>query len=111
MKSMLTVGTFCHSCASALRRTDDLGTNEQGHRVHNFCRRCYRDGRFVEPNLAAEDMVLRVTTELSLAGMIEMVVVNEVTALISGLDRWRSGRSEKSTRDDVDIRTEARDHR
>jgi len=106
----LPIGAFCQSCASALRRTEDLGTNKQGKRVHNYCRCCYRDGRFVEPNLTTEDMILRVTTELRLAGMIEMVVVNEVTALISNLDRWRSSRSEKSTQD-LDIRIEARDHR
>ena len=110
MKSKLPIGAFCQSCASALRRTEDLGTNKQGHRVHNYCRRCYRDGRFVEPNLTAKDMTLRVTTELRLAGMIEMVVVNEVTALISDLDRWQSSRSEKRTQN-VDTRTKARDRR
>ena len=91
----LPIGAFCQSCASALMRSKDLGTNKQGHRVHNYCRRCYRDGRFVEPNLTAEDMVLRVTTELSIAGMNEKVIVNEVAALISKLDRWRSNPSEK----------------
>jgi hypothetical protein len=105
MKSKLLIEAFCQSCASALRRTEDLGTNERGHRVHNYCRHCYRDGRFVEPNLTTEDMILRVTTELSLAGMIEMVVVNEVTALISNLDRWRSNRSEKGPQY-VDTRAE-----
>jgi hypothetical protein len=59
----------------------------------------------VEPNLTAEGMVLRVTTELSLAGMNEKVIVNEIAALISKLDRWQSSRSEKRTRYDVDIRT------
>ncbi|MCK9463261.1 MAG: zinc ribbon domain-containing protein [Proteobacteria bacterium] len=82
-------GSSCQSCAASILGAEDQGTNEHGRRVRKYCRRCYRDGRFVEPELTAEGMVLRVTTRLSLAGMIGMVVANEVAALISGLDRWQ----------------------
>jgi hypothetical protein len=95
MRNMLRVsppiGSSCQSCAAPIRRADDQGTDARGLPVHRYCRRCYRDGRFVEPELTAEGMVLRVTTGLGLAGMIEMVVVNEVAALISRLDRWQGG--------------------
>jgi len=87
------IGSSCQSCATAIVRAEDQGTNEHGRRVHNYCLRCYRDGCFVEPNLTVEGMVLRVTTGLSLAGMIPMVVANEVAALISRLDRWQGDRS------------------
>jgi hypothetical protein len=102
MLSMLRVnppiGSSCQSCAAAIVRAEDQGTNEHGRRVHDYCRRCYRDGRFVEPSLTVEGMVLRVTTGLSLAGLNPMIVANEVAALISRLDRWQGGRSDLAVR-------------
>jgi hypothetical protein len=83
------IGSSCQSCAAPILRAEDQGTNEHGRCVHNYCWRCYRDGRFVEPGLTAEGMILRVTTGLGLAGMIPMVVAGEVAALISRLDRWQ----------------------
>jgi hypothetical protein len=94
MLSMLRVnppiGSSCQSCAAAIVRPEDRGTDRRGQHVVSYCRRCYRDGEFVEPELTAERMALRVTTVLGLAGLNPMVVANEVTALISRLDRWQA---------------------
>ena len=50
-------GPFCQSCGMTMRRASDFGTDAKGIRVNDYCRFCYVDGAFSEPDLTVEGMI------------------------------------------------------
>jgi Putative zinc ribbon domain len=55
----------CQSCGMPMGR-DPLGggTNADGTITPEYCSRCYRGGRFTDPDITASEMVLRVRGKL-----------------------------------------------
>jgi hypothetical protein len=54
-----------------------------------YCSDCYRDGRFVEPDITVDEMIARVKVRLSAMGIPEPVVERHLMAVYN-LERWRS---------------------
>ena len=47
---------FCQSCAMPLAKAEDLGTNADGSPNEDYCRYCYKAGKF-EAECTMEEMV------------------------------------------------------
>ncbi len=88
---METNGIFkhCQSCGMPLKR-DELGggTNADGTKSKVYCSHCWRDGRFVQPNLTAEEMKLLVKAKLKEFGF-PGFLCGFFTRGIPRLERWR----------------------
>lgn len=82
-------GLFCQSCGMPLGK-DPLGggTNADGTRNSEYCSHCYRDGRFTEPNLSADEMMAKVEGKLRQMH-IPGFLARRVTRNIPTLRRWR----------------------
>jgi hypothetical protein len=93
--------SVCQSCAALVRRPEDAGTAADGRRIGTYCRRCYRDGRFVEPHLTQEEMVRRVAEGMRVGGLSAYSASKEIAEAIGNLLRWRSGGAAAPLLDDL----------
>jgi hypothetical protein len=93
--------SICQSCATLIRRPEDFGTDVGGRRIGAYCLRCFRDGRFVEPNLTQKEMTRRVAEEMRLGGLSEYSATREIADAISKLGRWRHGGSGPPVLDEI----------
>jgi predicted amidophosphoribosyltransferase len=50
-------GPFCQSCAMPLTRPEDFGTDRIGYRVNDYCRHCFADGAFIDPDVSMGTML------------------------------------------------------
>ncbi len=80
----------CQSCGMPLKRDEQHGgTEADGSRSLKYCSHCYRQGRFVLPDLTAEQMQQRVRNKLA-----EIHVPGFVAGFIARgipkLERWRA---------------------
>lgn len=74
-----------------LERPQDFGTNELGYRVNDYCRYCYRDGAFTDPNISLPQMIEQCATIMAAR---RIMSVGEARALLSEVlprtKRWRT---------------------
>lgn len=49
---------FCNSCGKPMGR-NDYGTNEEGSNNKDYCKDCYQNGKFTEPEITVNEMVIR----------------------------------------------------
>lgn len=80
----------CGSCGMPLAREEDAGTEADGSLSHVYCTYCYRDGRFVEPELTWERAVEKYAPMMaSNLGMPPLKAKEMVRQYLSTLPRWR----------------------
>lgn len=79
-------GPVCQSCG--LPMSVGGGTEMDGvSRSIEYCSQCYRDGRFTDPAITVEEMVLRSQERMRSAGVPEPVIEKNLMKIYS-LDRW-----------------------
>jgi hypothetical protein len=101
MSGSSTTTSVCQSCASVLKRSEDLGSDERGLPVTAYCRRCYRGGAWIEPDLTRDEMVRRIATALRTSGLAEHAAREQIEAAVAKLARWRDGGATPSPLDDL----------
>ena len=80
----------CQSCGMPLKRDEEHGgTEADGSRSGMYCSHCYRQGRFVLPDLTVEQMQERVRQKL-VEFHIPRFLAGYFTRGIPTLERWRS---------------------
>ncbi len=50
-------GPICQSCCMPLDNPEDCGTEANGTRSKHYCVRCYKDGKFTQPDATLEMML------------------------------------------------------
>jgi len=81
---------FCGSCGMPLARDEDAGTEVDGSLSTKYCIHCYRDGKFVEPELTKEIAVEKYAPMMaSHLGMPLEKAREMVGYYLSTLPRWR----------------------
>jgi hypothetical protein len=74
----------------ALEHPEDFGTDTAGYRVNQYCRFCYRDGAFSDPDLSMGEMIDRGAAILAERGiMTEPRARAFLGAVVPRLGRWR----------------------
>ena len=80
----------CQSCGMPLKRDEEHGgTEADGSRSATYCSHCYRQGRFVLPDLTVQQMQQRVREKLA-EFHIPGFLAGFFTRGIPKLERWRS---------------------
>ncbi len=83
-------GPFCQSCSMPMEKPEDFGTDENGFRVNNYCRFCFKNGEFINPDITLGQM-----TEIVVKNMIEKMNKPEDRArqitqsILPKLVRWK----------------------
>lgn len=81
---------MCQSCAMPLERPEDSGTDGNGCPVNDYCRHCYRNGRFTNPGITMPqtmDRCIRIMTRRQL--MPEAQARSLMATVIPNLKRWQ----------------------
>mgnify|MGYP000845318578 CR=1 FL=1 len=55
---------FCQSCTMPLNEPEDCGTEKDGSKSAMYCKYCYKDGAFTDPDMTLSKMVDIATTEM-----------------------------------------------
>lgn len=56
-----TVGPICQSCGMAIQDPNDFGTTTSAAKNLNYCRFCFLNGKFTDPDITLEQMIEKCT--------------------------------------------------
>jgi hypothetical protein len=80
---------ICQSCSMPLDNEMLFGTEKDGSKNQHYCRYCYQNGTFVNPDTTLEEMTAFMTKKMQEMGIGESIVKSAVNSL-PFLDRWRT---------------------
>ena len=80
---------FCNSCGRPIVK-EDYGTNEDGSLNPEFCKDCYQDGKYTEPDITLTEMIVRKSKEMMEKNprLPETTATGITTTFIPSLKRW-----------------------
>ena len=80
---------FCNSCGRPIVK-EDYGTNEDGSLNPEFCKDCFQDGKYTEPDITLTEMIVRKSEEMMEKNprLPETTETGITTTFIPGLKRW-----------------------
>lgn len=80
---------ICQSCGMPMQREEDFGTEEDFSKCKEYCRFCYRKGRFTKPDMTMEDMIKHVARMFTEdMGMPDEAAKDMARSIIPNLKRW-----------------------
>lgn len=82
-------GPFCQSCAMPMGKPGDFGTESGGRPSELYCRYCYQNGRFTQPNITCEEMVGFCAGKMKEMNLPEEAIAKTKT-FIPTLKRWQT---------------------
>jgi len=83
-------GPFCQSCGMPMEVVDDYGSNADKSKSGEYCCYCFRNGKFLEPNITKEEMIEKVTKYMvAQMKMMESQAKKTVENFIPKLKRWK----------------------
>jgi hypothetical protein len=83
-------GPFCQSCAMPLGKPEDFGTDPHGYRVNDYCRHCYTNGAFTEPDISMPVMLEKCVSVMAQQGIMpEPQARALMTDVLPRLKRWQ----------------------
>jgi hypothetical protein len=73
-----------------LEKPDDFGTATNGFRINDYCRYCYQNGAFTDPNISLQGMIDRCVGIMAQKGIMpESQARALMSATLPKLKRWR----------------------
>ena len=81
--------TLCQSCGMPLDNPELQGTENDGSRSDAYCKYCYRNGVFTNPNMTLKEMTSSVITQLEKLNLDSKTIDMAVSAL-PNLKRWKA---------------------
>jgi hypothetical protein len=67
----------------------DRGTEKDGSKSSEYCKYCYQNGAFINPNMSFEEMKSLVITQMEKMNLPADIIQNSVRSL-PNLKRWRN---------------------
>jgi len=81
-------GPFCQSCAMPMAKPEDFGTNADGSQNQEYCHYCFQNGKFIEANIAMEQMIEKCAGIMRQMKMPE-AQIEQTKTFIPMLKRWK----------------------
>lgn len=81
--------TLCQSCGMPLNKEEVKGTEKNGLKTDEYCKYCYENGAFKNPEMNLEDMEKNVQTQMKKMQLHENVIQKAVN-ILPALKRWKS---------------------
>jgi len=83
-------GPFCQSCGMPLEKPEDFGTAASGFKINDYCRYCFQDGAFTEPDISMKSMIDKCVGIMAEQGIMpEPRARALMTEMIPKLKRWQ----------------------
>lgn len=81
---------LCQSCAMPLSVDEDHGDNRDGSRNDEFCRFCFKEGDFVDPEITMQEKIDKlVRIAVTHMDMTEEKALEMAKGIIPQLKRWK----------------------
>ncbi len=84
-------GPLCQSCGMPMLKQDEFGTNADGRKNRDYCKFCYQNGSFTEPNATMEQMAEKIVSMSKEMGMNENEARAMANSVLPNLKRWKKG--------------------
>lgn len=78
---------FCQSCTMPIENVNDRGTEKDGSISNDYCKFCYQNGLFTEPEMTLEQMKTEVEYQMKKRDMPDTLLQKALT-LLPLLKRW-----------------------
>lgn len=88
MKTTQSQGLFCQSCAMPMQKPEDFGTSADGDQNREYCRYCYQNGAFTEPNITTEQMIEKCAGIMRQMN-VPKAQIEQTKTFIPTLKRWK----------------------
>lgn len=80
----------CHSCGMPMPKTEDLGTNTDTTKSHDYCRFCYQHGKYIQASITMDQMIAQAAKHLAQKERMPLEQATRVaTGYIPQLKRWQ----------------------
>ena len=79
---------ICQSCAMPMPTDDLLATNEDGTLNQEYCKYCYKDGKFID-DVTMEEYIEMCSNFAEQAGMTKDEMKEYCTKMFPTLKRWK----------------------
>ncbi len=80
---------LCQSCGIPLDNDAIKGTEKNGLKNQEYCKFCYDQGGFINPNLTIDEMKERVENQMKKLKLSDEVI-QEAISVLPPLNRWKS---------------------
>jgi hypothetical protein len=79
---------FCQSCTLPLDNMDDRGTEKDGTKSQLYCKYCYQNGAFTEPDMTLDQMMGIAEKEMKKQNLPESIIQQSMN-MLPRLKRWQ----------------------
>lgn len=80
--------SFCQSCGMPLEEAKDFGINIDGSKSRDYCHFCFQNGKFTDPDISMEQMILKVVGFAKQMKVPEEQAREMTKTFIPKLKRW-----------------------
>ena len=88
----MTKKVFCQSCGMPLAQAVDFGTERNGQAATEYCRYCYQNGSWTQPNITLEETIAlgsKALEQLEISEIKKWLLKTLYPMQIKGLKRWK----------------------
>ncbi|QEC66260.1 hypothetical protein FRZ67_02660 [Panacibacter ginsenosidivorans] len=78
---------FCQSCSMPLDNPEMLGTEKDGSKSNEYCKYCYQNGAFINPNMTLKEMTSVVINQMEKMH-IDSKTIDMAVSSLPHLKRW-----------------------
>jgi hypothetical protein len=97
MQAQESKGPFCQSCGMPLQHPEDFGTATGGARSDEYCRYCFVEGAFTDPDITLPAMIDLCTGILVQRGMHKDQAHTLMSGTLPTLRRWQRAAAAQRT--------------
>lgn len=80
---------FCQSCTFPIDNMEDRGTEKNGSKSDLYCKYCYKDGAFTDPEMTLERMIEIARTEMEKQHLADNIIQQSIN-MLPHLKRWQA---------------------
>jgi hypothetical protein len=80
---------ICQSCAMPMVKDEDFGTNADGSKNQEYCRYCFQNGNFTDPDITKEQMIEKLVGMSDKTGMTQEDARKMADEIIPTPKRWK----------------------
>ena len=82
-------GPFCQSCGMPMENDDLFGSKNDGSKTQEYCKYCYQNGSFTDPDITLAEMKAKVSGFLTEQKGMQAFQANMIAnSFIPKLKRW-----------------------
>ncbi|WP_336518416.1 zinc ribbon domain-containing protein [Pollutibacter soli] len=84
----MTAEKLCQSCTYPIDNIEDRGTEKDGSKSNLYCKYCYQNGEFTDPDMTLQRMIGIATSEMKKQHL-SKELISQTTDMLPGLLRWK----------------------